>query len=307
MGRRPDPHLERGRLVRVARPHRREARAAGRRRPDEVTVTDIDLGQPVQASGRRGAHAAGAEGDPRGARQLPHRPLHRRQRRAAARPRAASSCRRPRSPHAIDDDTARRDAHARELPQRPHARHGGGDASGPCEGRADRLGPRAFGRRGRICSSTQTHADFAVGCGYKYLNGGPGAPLRMSIVAERASRRHSPAAHRLVRRTRRRSSSAPTTARADGIRAMLCSTPPMLSMAALEAALDAFDGVAMADGRNARAARSAICSSRSPTNACAGSACGLATPRDARGAATRSSFTHRGRLCGHAGADRSAA
>ena len=36
-------------------------------------------------------------------------------------------------------------------------------------------------------------------------------------------------------------------ARADGIRAMLCSTPQMLSMAAFEAALDAFDGIAMRD------------------------------------------------------------
>ena len=36
-------------------------------------------------------------------------------------------------------------------------------------------------------------------------------------------------------------------ARADGIRAMLCSTPQMLSMVAFEAALDAFDGIAMRD------------------------------------------------------------
>jgi kynureninase len=35
-------------------------------------------------------------------------------------------------------------------------------------------------------------------------------------------------------------------ARADGIRAMLCSTPQMLSMVAFEAALDAFDGIRMA-------------------------------------------------------------
>ena len=45
-------------------------------------------------------------------------------------------------------------------------------------------------------------------------------------------------------------------ARADGIRAMLCSTPQMLSMVAFEAALDAFDGIAMRDVQP-RAARSA--------------------------------------------------
>ena len=46
-------------------------------------------------------------------------------------------------------------------------------------------------------------------------------------------------------------------ARADGIRAMLCSTPQMLSMTAFEAALDAFDGIAMARraGQGPRARR----------------------------------------------------
>ena len=39
----------------------------------------------------------------------------------------------------------------------------------------------------------------------------------------------------------------PTILRADGVRAMLCSTPQMLSMTAFEAALDAFDGIQMRD------------------------------------------------------------
>ena len=98
-------------------------------------------------------------------------------------------------------------------------------------------------------------ADFAVGCGYKFLNGGPGAPSHV-YVAERHLGGARPAAHRLVRATRRRSRSSDDFKRADGIRAMLCSTPQMLSMAAFEAALDAFDGIAMRDVQ-ARAARSA--------------------------------------------------
>ena len=88
-------------------------------------------------------------------------------------------------------------------------------------------------------------ADFAVGCGYKFLNGGPGAPAHV-YVAERhlaASTSRSPAGSRM----RRRSPSRDDFPRADGIRAMLCSTPQMLSMVAFEAALDAFDGIAMRD------------------------------------------------------------
>jgi kynureninase len=88
-------------------------------------------------------------------------------------------------------------------------------------------------------------ADFAVGCGYKFLNGGPGAPAHV-YVAER----HLPALDQPL--TGWFAHAAPFAfaddfTRADGIRAMLCSTPQMLSLAAFEAALDAFDGVAMRD------------------------------------------------------------
>ena len=61
MGRGPDPLLERGRLVRVAGAHRREARAAARRRAAPGDRHRHDLGQPVQAAGRR-ARACGRGG-----------------------------------------------------------------------------------------------------------------------------------------------------------------------------------------------------------------------------------------------------
>jgi kynureninase len=88
-------------------------------------------------------------------------------------------------------------------------------------------------------------ADFAVGCGYKFLNGGPGAPSHL-YVAER----HLPVLDQPL--TGWFAHAAPFAfqdnfARADGIRAMLCSTPQMLSMSALEAALDVFDGIPMRD------------------------------------------------------------
>jgi kynureninase len=88
-------------------------------------------------------------------------------------------------------------------------------------------------------------ADFAVGCGYKFLNGGPGAPSHVYVAERHLSTLDQPLTGWFAH-------AAPFAfgddfARADGIRAMLCSTPQMISMAAFEAALDAFDGIAMAD------------------------------------------------------------
>ena len=88
-------------------------------------------------------------------------------------------------------------------------------------------------------------ADFAVGCGYKFLNGGPGAPSHVYVAERHLAPLDQPLTGWFAH-------AAPFAfgddfARADGIRAMLCSTPQMLSMTAFEAALDAFDGIAMRD------------------------------------------------------------
>jgi len=86
-------------------------------------------------------------------------------------------------------------------------------------------------------------ADFAVGCGYKYLNGGPGAPAFIYVrpdlqdcVAPALSGwmgHAAPFAFELGYRP------APSI---DRLRA---GTPPVLSLAALDAALDVFEGVNM--------------------------------------------------------------
>jgi kynureninase len=91
----------------------------------------------------------------------------------------------------------------------------------------------------------QDRADFAVGCGYKFLNGGPGAPSHVYVAERHLSALDQPLTGWFAH-------AAPFAfqedfARAEGIRAMLCSTPQMLSMSALEAALDAFDGIRMRD------------------------------------------------------------
>jgi kynureninase len=88
-------------------------------------------------------------------------------------------------------------------------------------------------------------ADFAVGCGYKFLNGGPGAPAHVYVAERHLAGLDQPLTGWFAHAAP--FAFADDFARADGIRAMLCSTPHMLSMTALEAALDAFDGVAMAD------------------------------------------------------------
>ncbi|UED85000.1 kynureninase [Streptomyces profundus] len=86
--------------------------------------------------------------------------------------------------------------------------------------------------------------DFAVGCGYKYLNGGPGAPAFCYLRAERLDRFDSPLpgwwSHRDPFAMADEHLPHPTVRRAR------VGTPDVLSMLAFEAALDVWDGVEIA-------------------------------------------------------------
>ena len=97
------------------------------------------------------------------------------------------------------------------------------------------------------CDLNGADADFAIGCGYKYLNGGPGAPAFVFVAS-----RHQAAATQPL--TGWLSHSAPFAfddafAPALGMSRFLCGTPSVLALAALDAALDVFETVSLADVR----------------------------------------------------------
>ncbi|NOT42326.1 MAG: kynureninase [Alphaproteobacteria bacterium] len=85
------------------------------------------------------------------------------------------------------------------------------------------------------------NADFAVGCGYKYLNGGPGAPAYVFV----AKRHHDTFDHPLTGWLGHIDpfAFADDYKHAKGMDKLLTGTPPILSLTALDAALDAFDGI----------------------------------------------------------------
>ncbi|WP_103334053.1 kynureninase [Pseudotabrizicola formosa] len=130
-------------------------------------------------------------------------------------------------------------------------------------------------------------ADFAVGCTYKYLNSGPGgpafiyvAPRHQDVVRPALSGwlgHAAPFAFDLHYR--------PGT----GVERMRVGTPPILQLAALEASLDIWDAVDMADLR-ARSVQLCEAFIAGVEAACPGLT--LASPRDSAQRGSQVSFRH---------------
>lgn len=87
-------------------------------------------------------------------------------------------------------------------------------------------------------------ADLAVGCGYKYLNGGPGAPAFLFIAKRLQAQFKTPLSGWMGHAAPFQFSD--DYAPAPGVLRGLCGTPSVLGLTALEAALEAFEGVDMA-------------------------------------------------------------
>jgi kynureninase len=124
-------------------------------------------------------------------------------------------------------------------------------------------------------------ADFAVGCGYKYLNGGPGAPAFVWVNPLHTDRCWQPLAGWWGH-------SAPFAFTPDyqpaaGIARYQCGTQPMISLAALDCGVDTLLAAQALGGMTALRQKSLALTDlfiRLVEERCAGHGLGLATPRE---------------------------
>ena len=132
---------------------------------------------------------------------------------------------------------------------------------------------------------TGADADFAVGCGYKYLNGGPGAPAFVWVNQKHSQRRdvevHQPLSGWWGHATP--FAFTPDYAPASGITRYLCGTQPILSMAALGCGLDTLLAAEPLGGMTALRVKSLALTDlfiELVAQRCGGFGLGVATPQD---------------------------
>lgn len=134
-------------------------------------------------------------------------------------------------------------------------------------------------------------ADLAVGCGYKFLNGGPGAPAFMFVASRWQDQIATPLSgwmgHAEPFAFHDQYQPAPD------IRRLLTGTPPVLGLSALEAALSAFDDVSMTAVRAKSMALGDLFLDLVETRL-PGAGLEVACPRDARARGSQISLRHPG-------------
>lgn len=123
-------------------------------------------------------------------------------------------------------------------------------------------------------------ADYAVGCSYKYLNGGPGAPAFVWAHPRLADRFWQPLSGWFGHAAPFQFT--PDYRPAPGIARYLCGTQPMVSLSALQCGLDVFSAVEPLGGMAVLRAKSLALTDlfiELVEEHCAGHGLGLATPR----------------------------
>jgi kynureninase len=132
-------------------------------------------------------------------------------------------------------------------------------------------------------------ADFAVGCCYKYLNGGPGAPAFIWVPSHHQRNFHHPlsgwwghAAPFAMQSTFNATS---------GIRRALCGTQPIVSLAMVESGLNIFTQTTMQAIRQKSLALTDLFISLVESR-CGHHELGLITPRQHAQRGSQASFTH---------------
>ncbi len=132
-------------------------------------------------------------------------------------------------------------------------------------------------------------ADFAIGCTYKYLNGGPGAPAFLYVRRELQESLQPVLSGWLG--DARPFEFLDDYAPAPGVDRHRCGTPPVLAFAALDGALETFDGVDMAAVRHKSVQLSELFIAL--VEALPGAdALTLASPRDPQRRGSHVSFAH---------------
>lgn len=135
-------------------------------------------------------------------------------------------------------------------------------------------------------------ADFAIGCGYKYLNGGPGAPAFVWVHPRHAERFWQPLAGWMGHAAP--FAFDPGYRPAPGIARYLCGTPPVIQMAALECGVDTVLAAAPLGGLDALRSKSLALTElfmRLVAERCGGQGLKLVTPHEAPHRGSQVSYT----------------